>query len=300
MLKIAWSKIFSHPLPAGHRFPMVKYDLIPEQLIYEGTISEDELFEPDILDESSILLCHDKEYWERLKNLQLSTSEIRRTGFPHSESLIKRESLIMNGTLMAAKFALKNGIAFNSAGGTHHAFSNKGEGFCLLNDIGIAANVLIHEQIASKILVVDLDVHQGNGTAEIFQDNPNVFTFSMHGEKNFPMHKEKSDLDIELPDFTNDQTYQKILSETLPRLLDQIEPDFVFYQCGVDVLATDKLGRLSLTRAGCKERDRFVLELCHKNKIPIVASMGGGYSERIADIVEAHCNTFRLAKEIYF
>jgi acetoin utilization deacetylase AcuC-like enzyme len=300
MLKIAWSKIFNHPLPEGHRFPMEKYDMIPEQLIYEGTIKEDELFEPAVLNDDSILLSHKQEYWERLRNLQLTPAEMRRTGFPHSKSLIIRECSIMNGTVMAAKYALKYGIAFNSAGGTHHAFSYKGEGFCLLNDIGIAANVLLNENLAKKILVVDLDVHQGNGTAEIFSNNPSVFTFSMHGEKNFPMVKEQSNLDIALADNMDDKAYLKILNETLPRLLDQIEPDFIFYQCGVDVLATDKLGRLSLTREGCKERDRIVLELCHKNRIPLAASMGGGYSEKLMDIVEAHCNTFRLAKEIFF
>lgn len=300
MLKIAWSKIFCHPLPEGHRFPMDKYNLIPEQLVYEGTIKESDLFEPPPLDKNSILLAHQDNYWERLSNLQLSPAEIRRTGFPHSKALIERESSIMNGTVMAARYALQYGVAFNSAGGTHHAFSNKGEGFCLLNDIAIAANVLLNEGLAQKILVVDLDVHQGNGTAEIFQENGNVFTFSMHGEKNFPMAKERSSLDIGLADHTDDKTYLKILRETLPDLLDKVEPGFIFFQSGVDVLATDKLGRLALTRQGCKERDRTVLELCKRNKIPVAVSMGGGYSEKLSDIVEAHCNTFRLAKEIWF
>jgi acetoin utilization deacetylase AcuC-like enzyme len=300
MLKIAWANTFCHPLPEGHRFPMEKYNLIPEQLIYEGTIKESELFEPPLLSESFILLTHTEEYWNKLKRLELSPSEMRKTGFPHSKGLVERESAIMNGTVMAAKFAFQYGIAFNSAGGTHHAFTNRGEGFCLLNDIGIAANILLEEALAQRVLTIDLDVHQGNGTAEIFTGSKKVFTFSMHGEKNFPMHKEKSTLDIGLPDNTDDKSYLNILKETLPRILDAFEPDFIFYQSGVDVLASDKLGRLSLSMGGCKERDRIVLEACKQNNIPVAVSMGGGYSERLSDIVEAHCNTFRLAKEIYF
>jgi acetoin utilization deacetylase AcuC-like enzyme len=300
MFKVAWSEIFAHPLPEGHRFPMIKYDLIPEQLIYEGTISQSDLFKPNILSEDLIELTHKKEYWNRLKNLELSASEIRRTGFPLSENLVERESCIMNGTLMAAEFALKDGVAFNSAGGTHHAFTNKGEGFCLLNDIAIAANYLLEKKLAKKVLVTDLDVHQGNGTAEIFQNNDRVFTFSMHGEKNFPMQKEKSSLDIGLPDNITDDAYLRILKETLPRLIEETEPDFIFYQSGVDVLSTDKLGRLSLSKEGCRERDKIVLSLCKHNNIPVAVSMGGGYSEKISDIVEAHCNTYRVARELFF
>jgi acetoin utilization deacetylase AcuC-like enzyme len=300
MFKVAWSEIFAHPLPEGHRFPMIKYDLIPEQLIYEGTISQSDLFKPNILSEDLIELTHKKEYWNRLKNLELSASEIRRTGFPLSENLVERESCIMNGTLMAAEFALKDGVAFNSAGGTHHAFTNKGEGFCLLNDIAIASNYLLEKKLAKKVLVTDLDVHQGNGTAEIFQNNDRVFTFSMHGEKNFPMQKEKSSLDIGLPDNITDDAYLRILKETLPRLIEETEPDFIFYQSGVDVLSTDKLGRLSLSKEGCRERDKIVLSLCKHNNIPVAVSMGGGYSEKISDIVEAHCNTYRVARELFF
>lgn len=300
MLKIAWSEVFAHPLPKNHRFPMAKYELLPTQLLYEGTIAEDHLFAPTPLDERYLLTVHEAEYWQRLKQLGLTPREQRVTGFPHSEALIHREICIMNGTLMAADFALQYGVSMNVAGGTHHAFSNRGEGFCLLNDIAIAADYLWRERGIQQILVVDLDVHQGNGTAEIFRHRPEVFTFSMHGGKNYPLHKEQSDLDVPLADGTDDATYLALLQEHFPPLLDKVAPDFVFFLSGVDVLATDKLGRLGMSIAGCRERDRMVLELCHRNEIPVVASMGGGYSARLADIVEAHANTFRLAQEIWF
>ncbi|MDX5481523.1 MAG: histone deacetylase [Hymenobacteraceae bacterium] len=300
MLKIAWSEIFAHSLPEGHRFPMAKYDLLPEQLLYEGTITQDNLFAPAPLEEKYILDTHEAGYWKRLSQLQLTPAEIRRTGFPLSQELVNREVVIMNGTLQASLFALENGIGMNIAGGTHHAFTDRGEGFCLLNDIAIAANYLLRYKGIRKILVVDLDVHQGNGTAEIFQREPRVFTFSMHCGKNYPFHKEHSDLDLPLEDGTDDATYLKLLKETLPRLLDEQEPEFVFFQSGVDVLATDKLGKLSMTIEGCKERDRTVLELCHQNNLPVAVSMGGGYSSQIAHIVEAHANTFRLAQQLFF
>lgn len=300
MLKIAFSPIYRYQLPNKHRFPMVKYDLIPEQLLYEGTIEESSFFEPPTLPESTILLTHEKNYWEKLKNQTLSRKEIRAIGFPMSPQLVKRGTHIANGTLQCAYHAMQNGIAMNIAGGTHHSFTYKGEGFCLLNDIAIASNFLLKEGTVQKILVVDLDVHQGNGTAQIFQDEDSVFTFSMHGEKNYPLRKEPSDLDIGMPDKTEDEFYLKTLRNTLPRLIDEVEPDFIFYLSGVDVLETDKLGRLSLSLAGCKERDRIVIDACHKNKIPVAVSMGGGYSERLAHIIEAHANTFRTAQEIYF
>jgi acetoin utilization deacetylase AcuC-like enzyme len=300
MLKIAYRKEYAHPLPENHRFPMEKYELLPEQLLYEGTVSESNFFSPELLCEDDILAIHKEEYWHKLKNLTLSRKEERRTGFPLSEALVERERIINQGTIDAANFALEYGVAMNIAGGTHHAFTDRGEGFCLLNDIAIAAHYLIKNNKVKKILVVDLDVHQGNGTAEIFQHNPDVFTFSMHGKGNYPMHKENSDLDIELEDKTDDKTYLKILRETLPRLIDEQQPDFIFFQSGVDVLATDKLGRLGMTIDGCKERDRIVFEHCYENEIPVVASMGGGYSEKIAHIIEAHANTYRLAQDIYF
>lgn len=300
MLKIAFSPIYKHAVPDGHRFPMIKYELLPEQLVYEGTVSEDSFFEPKPAPEATILETHEATYWHRLSNLELTRSEQRKTGFEHSAELILRERVINQGTIDCAEFALEYGVAMNIAGGTHHAFTNRGEGFCLLNDIAMAANHLMNHRNFSRILVIDLDVHQGNGTAQIFQQDPRVFTFSMHGKHNYPMHKEQSDLDIPLLDGTDDNTYLKLLKENLPRIIDDFAPEFVFFQSGVDVLATDKLGKLGMTIHGCKERDRFVLETCKKHHLPVVASMGGGYSERVAYIVEAHANTYRLAQSIFF
>lgn len=300
MLKIAWSPLYAHPLPEGHRFPMEKYELIPMQLLHEGTITNANLFEPKPMSEADILTTHDASYWEKLKNLRLSPREMRRIGFPPSEQLILREITIAQGTLDCARFAFEHGIAMNISGGTHHAFSNLGEGFCLLNDIAIAANVLLRDNLAKRILIVDLDVHQGNGTAQIFANNPNVFTFSMHCQANYPMEKEKSDLDIPLALGTQDEEFLHILSQQLPLLLDRVLPDFIFYLSGVDVLATDKLGRIAMSREGCKLRDQMVLQSCKNANIPMAISMGGGYSPEIKDIVEAHCNTFRLAQALYF
>lgn len=300
MLKIAFAHNYAHHLPPGHRFPMVKYELLPKQLLHEGTITENALFEPDVATDELILRVHETSYYDRLKNLGLTRAEERKTGFPHNAELITRELTIMEGTRKCTEYALKYGVSMNIAGGTHHAYTDHGEGFCLLNDIAIGARYLLDTQKASKILVVDLDVHQGNGTAQIFRDEPAVFTFSMHGASNYPMHKEAGDLDIPLPDDTTDELYLHQLKETLPRLMDEVQPDFIFYQSGVDILASDKLGRLACTMEGCKERDRFVLNSAFKNKIPLVASMGGGYSEDIKTIVEAHANTYRLAQEIYF
>ena len=300
MLRIAYSPVYKYELPNGHRFPMDKYVLLPEQLLYEGTISEANFFHPDPLEEVVILDTHEKGYWNRLKNLELSRKEIRAIGFPLSSNLVQRGRHIAQGTIDCALYAFEHGIAMNVAGGTHHSFSYKGEGFCLLNDIGIAANYLLKEGKAKQILVVDLDVHQGNGTAQIFREDKRVFTFSMHGAKNYPVRKEQSDLDIGLPDKTEDRLYLETLKKQLPQLIDLVRPDFIFYLSGVDVLATDKLGRLSLSLSGCKERDRFVLESCKQNEIPVAVSMGGGYSERIAHIIDAHANTFRVAQEIFF
>ena len=298
MLKIAFSPIYKYELPPKHRFPMEKYELLPEQLLYEGLITEANFFHPPPLDEAQILLTHTAEYWQKLLAGNLTRKEERAIGFPMSEQLVRRGTHISNGTLMCARFARQYGVALNVAGGTHHAFADRGEGFCLLNDIAIAARVLLQTGEIGRALVVDLDVHQGNGTAKIFQHEDRVFTFSMHGAKNYPLRKERSDLDIGLPDQTKDREYLSLLRETLPGLLDRFRPDLIFYLSGVDVLATDKLGRLALTLAGCRERDRVVFEACAERDLPVAVSMGGGYSERLADIVEAHANTYREAMNI--
>ncbi len=300
MLKIAYSPIYHHPLPPGHRFPMEKYSLLPQQLLYQGIVSEDSFFAPSLLSEAQILRTHTAEYWQKLKTLGLNRQEERKTGFPLSARLVERERIICQGTIDNCQYALKQGVSMNIAGGTHHAYANRGEGFCLLNDIAIAAHWLLDNNLAQQILVIDLDVHQGNGTASIMEKEPRVFTFSMHGAKNYPLHKEQSDLDIELADGTDDKTYLDILTKTLTRLWDEVQPDFVIFQSGVDVLGSDKLGRLGLSLKACKERDKMVLEFCYQNGLPVIINMGGGYSEKIAIIVEAHANTYRLAQEVWF
>lgn len=300
MLKVAYHPIYKHNLPEGHRFPMEKYDLLPQQLLYEGTCKEENFFKPEIPNNKYFFMVHDPEYVSDLMNITLNQKAARKIGFPLNEDLIAREMIIADGTIKASEFALKYGIAMNIAGGTHHAFTNKGEGFCMLNDQAIGARYLQNKELANKILIVDLDVHQGNGTAEIFQNDPTVFTFSMHGKSNYPFHKERSDLDIPLDNGTEDELYLSILKETLPKLIKKQDPDFIYYLCGVDVINTDKLGKLSLTIEGCKERDRFVLQICKNYNIPVMCSMGGGYTPDIKVIIDAHANTFRLAQEIFF
>lgn len=304
MLRIAYAPIYQHPLPPGptgepHRFPMAKYELIPQQLIREGTASEAQFFAPVEIEERWVLTTHTPAYWEALKRGTLPARMIRKIGFPWSEELVCREKIITQGTIDCCRFARESGVAFNVAGGTHHAYPDRGEGFCLLNDVGIAAHFLLATAAARRILIIDLDVHQGNGTAVIFRDEPRVFTFSMHGQENYPLHKEHSDLDVELPTGTQDAAYLERLNRELQPLFDANQPDFLFFIAGVDVLASDKLGKLALTREGCLERDRVVFQLAKKRGLPLVVTMGGGYSPRLPDIVEAHCNTFRVAERLY-
>ena len=279
---------------------MIKYELIPEQLIYEGTVSEDQFFHPEPLSDEQLLLTHTSGFLDKLKNQTLSAKEIRAIGFPMTPLLIQRGRHIANGTLQCAKYAMEHGVAMNIAGGTHHSFADHGEGFCIYNDIALSAHNLLATGKIKKALVVDLDVHQGNGTAKIFEGDNRVYTWSMHGERNYPTRKENSDLDTALPDKTEDALYLKTVKDILPRLIDEVEPDIVFYLSGVDILESDKLGRLSVSITGCKERDKIVLETCKKNNLPVAISMGGGYSPRIVDIIDAHANTYRLAQEIWF
>ena len=296
---IAHDPIYSHPLPMGHRFPMLKYELIPQQLLYEGTIQPENIFSPGVCAKEIVLWTHDEAYYDKLIHQTLSASEQRHIGFPQSDQLTRRELIITQGTIDCAKLALEQAVAFNVAGGTHHAFKDRGEGFCLLNDFAVAANYLLRKHLSKKIVIIDLDVHQGNGTAKIFQSVPAVFTYSVHGEHNYPFRKEKSDYDIGLKDGTDDQTYLHVVQETLEEVLELIKPDFAFYLSGVDVLETDKFGKLGLTINGCLKRDEIVFSLLQKRKIPCAVAMGGGYSEDIKLIVEAHCNTFRVAKSRY-
>lgn len=299
MYSIAYHPIYKHPLPEGHRFPMIKYELLPQQLVHEGTAVASQFFEPELPHLEDIFAVHDKVYVQQLLNLTLDPRAVRKIGFPLSAKLIEREFRLAQGTIEGAKNAFKDKIAFNIAGGTHHAYSNRGEAFCLLNDQAIAAQHLLDTKLANQILIIDLDVHQGNGTAEIFQNNPRVFTFSVHGKSNYPFKKEQSDLDIALPDNTPDGEYLELISKEIPKLIHQVQPDFIFYLSGVDILASDKLGKLGCTINGCKERDTIVFENCSKFQIPVQVSMGGGYSPEIKTIIEAHTNTYRIANEVF-
>tara|TARA_B100002052_G_scaffold78133_2_gene71094 strand:- start:645 stop:1547 length:903 start_codon:yes stop_codon:yes gene_type:complete len=300
MLKIAHDKIYNHQLKENHRFPMIKYELIPEQLIIENTCNENNFFSPGDIEDNVILLTHESNYYNKLINQKLEKKEIRAIGFPMSQKLIEREKKIVQGTVECSLHSITYGVSMNIAGGTHHAFTNRAEAFCILNDQAIAANFLIKNGFCKKILILDLDVHQGNGTAEIFRNNKNIFTASFHGEKNYPFRKETSDFDYGFSDGTSDKKYLEVIKNEIPRLIEKFEPDFIFYLSGVDIIENDKLGRLSVSIGGCKERDRFVLTYCKTNKIPLQISMGGGYSPILKDIIEAHANTFRLAQEIYF
>jgi acetoin utilization deacetylase AcuC-like enzyme len=299
ILKIAFAPIYAHPLPEGHRFPMLKYELIPEQLLHEGSITIENIFTPKPCTDEIILWTHSPEYLDKLKNQTLSAKEQRHIGFPQSPQLTDRELIIAQGTIDCCLFAKEAGVALNVAGGTHHAFKDRGEGFCMLNDMAVAANYLLRQQLVKQILIIDLDVHQGNGTAKIFENEPRVFTFSMHGEHNYPFHKEKSDLDIPLKDGIEDAEYLSLLSEHLSDLIDTVQPDFAFFLSGVDILNTDRYGKLKVSINGCRQRDEFVFNTLKKQGIPCAVSMGGGYSADVKIITEAHSNTFRVAKDLY-
>ncbi|BAO54934.1 histone deacetylase/AcuC/AphA family protein [Nonlabens marinus S1-08] len=293
-------------MPEGHRFPMIKYELLPQQLLHEGIARQADFFEPSKLcSDEDVLRVHNGEYLESLKNLTLDKRAARKLGFPLSGQLVERELRIAQGTIEGCLKAMQHKVAMNIAGGTHHAYTDHGEAFCLLNDQAIASRYLQHHNHAEKILIVDLDVHQGNGTAEIFQNDDSVFTFSMHGAGNYPFKKEKSDLDIALPDGTDDATFLDELKQHLPDLIAQEKPDFIFYLAGVDVLSSDKLGRLGMTLEGCKQRDAYSFSAFAKAKhtsksfIPVQCSMGGGYSPDIRHIIDAHANTYRVARDIF-
>jgi acetoin utilization deacetylase AcuC-like enzyme len=296
---VAFHPRFSHDVPKTHRFPMEKYDLLYQQLLYEGMVNENNVLIPEKASLDDVLLVHTPDYVHKLLNLKCTPREQRVSGFEHNLALIEREFRIVEATRKCAEMACKGGIALNIAGGTHHAFTNRGEGFCLLNDQAVAAAWLLKNQLANRILIVDLDVHQGNGTAQIFHHETKVFTFSLHGKTNYPLEKEQSDLDVPLEDKTDDYTYLSLLANHFSQVVEQFNPDFMFYQCGVDVLGTDKMGKLNLSHAGVRERDLLVLNYAKLHGIPLVCSMGGGYSKDIRDIVNAHMNVFREGYNLF-
>ncbi|MEJ5055515.1 histone deacetylase family protein [Sphingobacterium sp. MYb382] len=299
MLQIAYHSAYVHPVREGHRFPMAKYIGIHDALLAKGLVEETNFVEPKLVDRQWLYLAHQSDYVNQLLDLSLSPKMVRRIGFPLTQELIDRELYLVDGTIQGSLSALRQGLAFNIAGGTHHAGYDFGEGFCLLNDQAVAASFLVQQGLAHKILIIDLDVHQGNGTAHIFAESTHVFTFSMHAEKNYPYVKEPSFLDVDLPDGMEDEAYLALLEEKLTYLFAFVQPDFVFYQAGVDVLASDKLGRLSMTADGCRRRDELVFTFCKQEGVPVQVSMGGGYSVDIQDIVDAHVATFATALKLY-
>jgi acetoin utilization deacetylase AcuC-like enzyme len=294
-MKVCYSDRYQVPLLPTHPFPMQKYRLVRNRLLDEGSITHWHLIEPALAADEDILLVHERAYWQRCKKGALTAAEMRRIGFPWSPALVHRSQAAVQGTLVAAQNALRDGVASNLAGGTHHAYPDHGEGYCVLNDIAIATRVLQREGLARRVAIIDCDVHQGNGTAAIFQGDPDVFTFSMHGAKNFPLRKEQSTLDVNLPDGLGDEAYLQLLAQHVPALLHEFQPDFVFYQAGVDPHERDRLGKLKLTHAGLQQRDEFVIGACRQAGIPVVTTMGGGYGKDIQDTVEGHCNTVRTA-----
>jgi len=286
-------------LPAHHTFPIQKYRLIREQLLAEGALNSEELLEPTLVDPGDVRLVHTEEYWEGLTSGTLSASAIRRMGLPWSEALVRRSRASVQGTLTAARIAIRDRVAVNLAGGTHHAFPDRGEGYCVLNDIAIAVRCLQRDAWMQRMAILDCDVHQGNGTAAIFSNEPDVYTFSIHGANNYPLVKVPGSLDIGLPDGTGDEEYLRAVEPVIPRILEEFRPGLVFYIAGVDPHERDRLGRLRLTHQCLRLRDERVLRACRDAGIPVAVTLGGGYGQDIQDTVEAHCNTVRAARAVF-
>ncbi|MCW5960081.1 MAG: histone deacetylase [Pyrinomonadaceae bacterium] len=296
--KLFYSPHYYADIGEGHVFPIKKFELARDILLAERTVTAGEIEEPHPARIEDLTLVHTEDYVNRLKSGTLEKREIRRLGLPWTESLVRRTFLAVSGTINAAQTALKTGVSSNLAGGTHHAFPDRGEGFCVLNDVAVAIRVLQREGLAKRFLIIDCDVHQGNGTASIFQNDDEVFTFSIHGEKNYPLFKEVSNLDIELPDGTTDTIYLETLNEALDRIFHH-QPDIVFYLGGADPYVNDKLGRLSLSIEGLRQRDEMVLNYARSHSVPIVTTLSGGYAQDIRDTVEIHCNTIRAVKSVF-
>ena len=295
MLHVWSSAKYTFPLPGGHRFPIAKYALLRERVIAEGIVPLDRVHDPARVERDHLLLVHTTDYVDRFTTGQLTRDEERRLGFPWSEPLVERSYRAAGGTLEASRHALGSGIAMNLAGGTHHAFPGHGEGFCVFNDVAIAIRALQRDGLIDRAAIIDLDVHQGNGTHAIFAGDDRVFTFSMHGGRNYPYQKVPGCVDIELADRTTDEEYLALLSDALPRVLMDARPDIVVYLAGADPLATDRLGRLSLTFNGLARRDSFVIERCREVGLPLVITIAGGYAEPISETVDAHLATARIA-----
>ncbi|HEX8500649.1 MAG TPA: histone deacetylase [Pyrinomonadaceae bacterium] len=297
-MRVCYTPRYYADIGEGHVFPIRKFELVRDRLVAEGTLSPAEIYEPREAPVEDVLLVHTEDYVTRLRAGALTPRELRRLGLPWSKALVRRSFLATAGTLAAARAALLEGVGANLAGGTHHAFPDHGEGFCVLNDVAVAVRALRRDGLARRFAVVDLDVHQGNGTAHIFAEDPAVFTFSMHGAKNYPLFKLRSSLDVELADGTGDDEYLETLARSLPRVFAH-RPDLVFYLGGADPYAGDKLGRLSLSIPGLRARDELVLGECRARGIPVATVMSGGYAADVSDTVEIHCNTVRAAKSVF-
>lgn len=296
--RIYYSPYYYADIGEGHVFPIRKFELVRDRLLSEGTLAADEIIGPEPAAVDDLLLVHTDDYITRLRNGELTAKEVRKLGLPWSESLVRRSFHAISGTINAAKDCLEAGIGSNLAGGTHHSYPDRGEGFCVLNDIAVAIRVLQRDGLARRFLIVDLDVHQGDGTAFIFHDDRDVFTFSMHGAKNYPLFKQTSSLDIELADRTSDEEYLDTLDHALSRVILH-DPDVIFYLAGADPYEKDKLGRLGLSIEGLRRRDEMVLSFARERGVPIVTTMSGGYAADIDDTVEIHANTIRATKAIF-
>jgi acetoin utilization deacetylase AcuC-like enzyme len=299
MIPIVYHPHYVAPLPQGHRFPMVKFQKLYELLLKDGILTPENLYQPEIPDQSLLELVHTPDYIENYCQGTLDAKAQRRIGLPWSPELVRRTCTAVGGTILTAKLALEYGVACNTAGGTHHAFPDFGSGFCIFNDLAIAARVLQKWGLVKQVLIVDLDVHQGDGTAFIFQNDPNVFTFSMHCEINFPSRKQTSDLDVPLPEGLDNDGYLQILANYLPDLLSQVKPDLVLYDAGVDTHVGDRLGKLALTDEGIYRRERQVLSTCRAGGYPVACVIGGGYAEEMESLVYRHSLLHRAAKDVY-
>lgn len=288
----AWSSSrFSVALPPGHRFPIAKYQAVRDGVVSRGLLSAAQIHEPDRVERTALALVHASDYVADIEDGTLSEPAARRLGFPWGPGLRERSYRTVQGTVEAARDALATGAGLNLAGGTHHAFAERGEGFCVFNDVAVATRVLQREGQVRRVAVVDLDVHQGNGTARIFEGDPDVFTFSIHGERNYPFHRERSRLDVELADGTGDADYLAALDARLDPVLDEAAPELVFYLAGADPFEGDRFGRLGLSIDGLRARDRCVFAACARRAVPVVVTLAGGYAERMDDIVTIHANT---------
>ncbi|MEM7535233.1 MAG: histone deacetylase [Chloroflexota bacterium] len=299
MLPIIFHPEFVAPLPPKHRFPMPKFGKVYEWLVRDGIAGLDQFHIATKADIETLALVHTRAYIHDYLNGTLDAKAIRRIGFPWSAAMTNRTCTAVGGTILTGELALQYGIACSTAGGTHHAFADYGSGFCIFNDIAVAIRRLQQQGLAQKFLIVDLDAHQGDGTAHIFYNDPTVFTFSMHCAQNFPLRKQQSDLDIALPVNTGDADYIRILTEHLPTLLDNIRPDLVFYDAGVDPHVDDLLGKLALTNEGITTRDTYVLETCCQRGYPVACVVGGGYAKDIDQLARRHCLMHRAATDVY-